>query len=1195
MEHIPLVRINTNDANTEASSTSTPRQGRSASVINSFFERMANTDTVASSSLKNRRKSLSPRRSKYRPNPSIRPSSRASEERRLLRQAGKNYAKARHQRLKPTPKPKPKPKKRPVRPNSATGSNYLSGGSVWERLANADTFASASAKSKVKRPLTSTLRSTRRGRRANNFRSQKLKCDHYKKKCDIVARCCNRVFACRLCHDKISDHGPIGTYRVKEVVCKECNTRQKRSNKCIKCSIVFAEYYCNICNIWMDNSQEPYHCHQCKSCRLGGQSNHRHCLDCDNCIPAKTYLTHECKNKKNNTCCPVCMEDLDMCIDVGVHSDLAVKNLACGHGIHADCFKNLKGSFYSCPICGTKSLIEASSVDGASTDSDTDSDESLMSHENDDEDPFQEAVAKKVSVDFVKLLIESGSPDLFTNEDKYGNNLLHLACRFNAPVKVVELLLDNGPEGMITAKNMYGYTPLHLAAQYQASPEIVQILLDSGPDNIVTYQDNDGYTPLHLACQFEASVQVVQALLDKGPNDLIMLRDNDGYLPLHLACHFKATVEVIQILLDEGPAEMITCLDNDGYTPLHLGCRYNAPLNVIKLLLDRAADETVNAQDHEGYTPLHLACEHNASVEVIIMLLDNGPSDTITAKTNNGNTSLYLACENQASSDIVRVLLKRGPPDSADSQEHEGDNALHVACQFKAPLEVVRLLLEKGSSDIVTAKTNDDYTPLHLAAQFNASFDIIKLLLLNGADECLTFQEVDGYNPLDLALENQAPDEVIKLLLEYSPSTIVTSQTNKGWNALHHACTYNSPIDVLQLIIDKAPLEIFTATTRRLLLPLHHAVAVRHREAVKLIIQVAGLEILTSTIECNPLPSGIIKEIIEHHLPGDDVVKTAILNNHPPALKYATGSVRANGSFILEAVKNNGNVLEFAPHQFREDKEIVLAAVKTTPGSLKFALGNLAHDDDCLAAAELSVTEQAGKSDLPLVVMSTPYSVGESTTSYATEFVLWINQSGFFHQFRVYHPNAGKRETCDPNYTTLSWPCRGTSDTCEKPRYLKVGVPRENECCWRFNFRYHLEKGKNSGGFMIQLAGWDELMDTHNLDRGQQIEMEMAEQVGIKVFRVLETQDMIDTGDLQLDHRQIGKLQRVIKTWLDGNRTDLSIVDVMLPKVDTDASLLLDVLANESFLNHEEDLVIETLNQISSSDREITKSHQNLA
>lgn len=115
---------------------------------------------------------------------------------------------------------------------------------------------------------------------------------------------------------------------------------------------------------------------------------------------------------------------------------------------------------------------------------------------------------------------------------------------------------------------------------------------------------------------------------------------------------------------------------------------------------------------------------------------------------------------------------------------------------------------------------------------------------------------------------------------------------------------------------------------------------------------------------------------------------------------------------------------------------------------------------------------------------------------------------------------------------------------------------------------------------MIQLSGWDELMDKHTLDRGQQLEMEMAKQVGMKVFRVLETQNMIETGDLQLDRRQIGQLQEVIKIWLKGDRNDLSLVEVKLPKVDTDASLLMHAVADQSFRTLEEDLVIETLNQI---------------
>jgi len=255
--------------------------------------------------------------------------------------------------------------------------------------------------------------------------------------------------------------------------------------------------------------------------------------------------------------------------------------------------------------------------------------------------------------------------------------------------------------------------------------------------------------------------------------------------------------------------------------------------------------------------------------------------------------------------------------------------------------------------------------------------------------------------------------------------------------------------------------------------------------------------------------------------------------------------------------------------------------VKTTPNSLKFALGNLIYDKDCLLVSKVSGADKGSKLDLPLIVLSTPYSIGQNTTSYATDFLLWINHFSFFHQFRVSHPNAGRRKSCDPNFTTVSWPCKGTTNTCTFPRNLRVGKPKENECCWRYNFRYYLEKSKKSRGFMVQLTGWDEDMDKHSLGRGQQIETEMAKQVGIKIFRVVEKQTMVDTGELQLDRRYIGDLQKNIKVWLCGDRKDLSIVQVTLPKIDTDASLLLHEVVNESILSCEEDLVIETLNKIS--------------
>mmetsp|Transcript_23919 Transcript_23919/g.43259 ORF Transcript_23919/g.43259 Transcript_23919/m.43259 type:complete len:186 (-) Transcript_23919:2400-2957(-) len=61
-----------------------------------------------------------------------------------------------------------------------------------------------------------------------------IACTHYERKCNIIAPCCGQVFGCRVCHDDMTDaqghgHGPLDRYAIREVICKECNTRQPAS------------------------------------------------------------------------------------------------------------------------------------------------------------------------------------------------------------------------------------------------------------------------------------------------------------------------------------------------------------------------------------------------------------------------------------------------------------------------------------------------------------------------------------------------------------------------------------------------------------------------------------------------------------------------------------------------------------------------------------------------------------------------------------------------------------------------------------------------------------------------------------------------------------------------------------------------------------------------------------------------------
>lgn len=56
-------------------------------------------------------------------------------------------------------------------------------------------------------------------------------CVHYERNCNIVAPCCGRIFGCRICHDELSPpgHPPMNRFMIREVVCKNCHTRQPAS------------------------------------------------------------------------------------------------------------------------------------------------------------------------------------------------------------------------------------------------------------------------------------------------------------------------------------------------------------------------------------------------------------------------------------------------------------------------------------------------------------------------------------------------------------------------------------------------------------------------------------------------------------------------------------------------------------------------------------------------------------------------------------------------------------------------------------------------------------------------------------------------------------------------------------------------------------------------------------------------------
>ncbi|GAU41247.1 hypothetical protein TSUD_97830 [Trifolium subterraneum] len=94
-------------------------------------------------------------------------------------------------------------------------------------------------------------------------------CTHYRRRCKIVAPCCNEVYGCRHCHNEA------------KVICSLCDTEQDVQQYCINCGVCMGEYFCGTCKFFDDDiSKQQYHCDECGICRTGGKDNFFHCKRC---------------------------------------------------------------------------------------------------------------------------------------------------------------------------------------------------------------------------------------------------------------------------------------------------------------------------------------------------------------------------------------------------------------------------------------------------------------------------------------------------------------------------------------------------------------------------------------------------------------------------------------------------------------------------------------------------------------------------------------------------------------------------------------------------------------------------------------------------------------------------------------------------------------------------------------------------
>ncbi|CAG2065331.1 unnamed protein product [Timema podura] len=56
----------------------------------------------------------------------------------------------------------------------------------------------------------------------------------------LFTPCCNKIYFCRFCHDENESH-PVNRKDVTELVCTNCDTRQKVQAECEHCNLRFGK------------------------------------------------------------------------------------------------------------------------------------------------------------------------------------------------------------------------------------------------------------------------------------------------------------------------------------------------------------------------------------------------------------------------------------------------------------------------------------------------------------------------------------------------------------------------------------------------------------------------------------------------------------------------------------------------------------------------------------------------------------------------------------------------------------------------------------------------------------------------------------------------------------------------------------------------------------------------------------------
>lgn len=145
------------------------------------------------------------------------------------------------------------------------------------------------------------------------------------------------------------------------------------------------------------------------------------------------------------------------------------------------------------------------------------------------------------------------------------NAVVHLACRFQAPLKIIKLLSSRYPSSIHKA-DAAGRFPIHVATKWSAMPDVIQFLTSQNP-SVVGMKDDFGKSPLHY---------LAESYLDNCD-------------PYHICHAVDYMLEAVNIIKTCTP-NAATIEDNDGMNAIEYAIEKEAPIDVVVTMQNSSRD-----------------------------------------------------------------------------------------------------------------------------------------------------------------------------------------------------------------------------------------------------------------------------------------------------------------------------------------------------------------------------------------------------------------------------------------------------------------------------------------------------------------------------------------------------------------------------------------------------------------------------